>query len=146
MDSVRKVFYQDERVKSLLETIIGRYKEISTFDSIFTIRMDSLKALERQYAHYTSDSLFINANDYLSFTDVLKKIIVTPKEKLEDLEADKKLLMADGASFSFHIQTRYERKIVNSINLDAILHPLLYRLYAEILDIYKKEKGKNFPT
>lgn len=80
----------------LLKSIIDRYKT-STFVSMGKLDLDSLRAIERQYSHYTSDSFFVNAIDYFSFTEVLKKIIVTPKEKLE---ADKKLNMADDATFS----------------------------------------------
>lgn len=134
-DSVSRAYYQDKRARPLFESFISNRSART---------MDSIRSLENEYSFYREDSLTVSASEHVPFVDLIKQIVTKPKEALEDLEADKKLTVADGATYSFQIQTSQRKMIVNSINLDSTLHPLLYRLTTEVMNIYKIEKHRDF--
>jgi hypothetical protein len=136
-DSVSNAYYRDKRTRPLLESYLSSRSEMT---------MDSIRSIESEYSFYREDSIDVSVNKYASFVELLKKIIITPKESLEDLEADKKKPVLDGEYYTFYIQSSKGKMIVNSINLDAKLHPELHRLIVEAIDIYQKEKQRNFFT
>src|ERR1035437_1203261 len=138
-DSVSKVFYKDDKVKELLHSYMTENPE----EQKATRR--SLDSLENKYSYYSKDSLILKASKNITFIRLLEKIISTPKEELENIEASKKVHVLDGAEYSFIIKTSKETKYVHANQyIDPVIHPLLYQLYIEIQNIYKREKQNNF--
>jgi hypothetical protein len=142
-DSVSKAYYKSPLVKELIQTsrLYDRTQSNPKLSEIDRI-LDSLKI---KNSYYSKDSLSLNASNNLGFINLLEKIISTPKELLENREATKKVVVLDGANYSFIIETNKEKKYVYAYPfLDPIIHPLLYQLYTEVQNIYRKGKHNNF--
>ncbi|MEJ7672249.1 MAG: hypothetical protein WKF59_05965 [Chitinophagaceae bacterium] len=135
-------YFKDKRLRDLLNSYVP-------FDTSnlkpYLEHQHSLDSLRKAYSFYKKDSLLLKASDYISFINLIHEIISARKEVLENREATKKVSVLDGANYSFIIETNKEKKYVYAYPLlDRIIHPLLYQLYTEVQNIYRKEKHNNF--
>lgn len=142
IDGFDKAFFKDNKVRGLLNTYVS-------FDTNnlnpYLEHQHLLDSLRKRYSHYKKDSLSLKASDNIYIVDLVEKIISTPKEELENIEASKKVSVLDGSNYSFIMETPKATKYVSVYPiLDPVLHPLLYELFDEINAIYKRNNQKDF--
>jgi hypothetical protein len=122
----------------LTDEDLDEAKAISSISRERELTMEEYERIDniyRKYDVYSIDSFIIEGNH--PYTTLLDSVFYTSKESLERKFQNKNRFVIHGSSVRFIIKdsTSYRRVYATSPDIES--HPLIYRLIADLLKIYR---------